>query len=200
MDEMAPSQRFTSTTQRWLDLITTGEVPSTLAEKKREIEEAEIRRKNTLESKASTLLGALGVSVTLLSVILAVIGNVSLLPVTFAIPLAVMFGLAAVHLIVAAYYAVAVAKVVDWYVDTPAAVEDRLAAETLFEARDIAEGFAVTEMNLPRMWLKSNYLSVAQSLFMRGIVLIGLGPIVAITVVWLLPIVRSTLTAVSGGS
>lgn len=138
-----------------------------------EVFDTEARRMNILESKASWLLAAAGLSVTLLTVIPAFTSGSWALPCGVARIAGVLLAFAAgFHLVSAAYYAVKVFKVGAIFIPTTYWVEQVIRAPR--DARHIwaANKFAAIEVNCKVMSMKSNSLSVAQDLFLRGLMLL----------------------------
>ncbi len=198
MEKVTVEDMFTETTQTWMKKVASTKLKAALMEEKNRIEASETHRKDVVESKASALLTALGVSVTLLAIIIAIVVNGEVLPSRFVVPLVIFFGIASLHLIFSAYYAVAVTLVTSMYVDTPDSVAARLGSNQDFESLVIAEGFSNLEMNFRPMRLRTNYLATAQSLFMRGIILIGIGPVVLLGGDWLIQSIQDLVAALRG--
>lgn len=138
-----------------------------------EVFDTEARRMNILESKASWLLGAAGVSVTLLTVVPAFAwGNWALSCRVARIPGVLLAIAAGLHLLTAVYCAVQVFKVGAIVIPTTYWVEQVIRAPR--DARHIwaANKLAAIEVNYKVMSMKSNSLSVAQDLFLRGLMLL----------------------------
>ena len=148
---------------------------STLLSEARRIEEAETDRKEAVESKASSLANATGLALTLVALVPTVLGTDWGLAKPVAVISALAFVLAIVHLLVAVYYAVNVSVVAPFYVSSTSTVKRRLETGGLDEASLAAEKLVNAEMNIPALIVKTNCLSVAQDLFVRGIALLAIG-------------------------
>jgi len=160
---------------------TSKSYPNELFSEIDKVEQGEIHRKEMLESKASSLLNTLGISITLIVLVPAILGKNWELPQCVAIVGASFFTLAVVHLLIAVYYAVKVTKVVSYYLKSADSVEDWIQNDPKKLVNLIAaEKFTNTKVNQPRLIIKSNCLIVAQALFIRGIVFFGIGALVVL--------------------
>jgi hypothetical protein len=148
---------------------------STLLSEARRIEEAETDRKEMVESKASALANATGLAVTLVALVPTVLGTDWGLAKPVAVMSALAFVLATVHLLVAVDYAVSVSVVAPFYMSSTSTVKRRLEKCGFDEASLAAEKLVNAQMNVPALIVKTNCLSVAQDLFVRGIALLAIG-------------------------
>ena len=139
------------------------------------IEEAEIDRKEVVESKASSLANATGLALTVVALVPTLLGTDWGLANPVARISALAFVLAIVHLLVAVEYAVNVSMVAPFYVSSTSTVKRSLEKGSLDEASLAAEKLVNAEMNVPALIVKTNCLSVAQDLFVHGIALLAIG-------------------------
>lgn len=153
---------------------------STLLSEALRIEQAEIDRKEVVESKASSLANATGLAVTLVALVPTVLEADWGLAKPVAVISGLAFVLAIIHLLVAVDYAVNVSMVAPFYVSSAGTVKRSLQKGSLDEASLAAEKLVNAEMNVPALIVKTNCLSVAQSLFVRGIALLGIGALPAL--------------------
>ena len=144
------------------------------------IQEAESKRKDTLEKKASTFVSGIGVGVGVISVVPALFSNYWLIPVGWAFVAGVAYLLAIIVLLVAAYYAVQVRQVAG--VASPCADSflDLLKEHQGKIDERIALTIAQVKWNEDLLLQKSNYLSVAEGLFLRGLALVAFAAVLSV--------------------
>lgn len=160
---------------------TSKSYPNELFSEIDKVEQGEIHRKEMLESKASSLLNTLGISVTLIVLVPAILGKDWELSKCVAIVVALFFTFAVVHLLMAAYYAAKVTKVGSYCMKSADSIEDWIQNDPKKLVNLIAaEKFANTKVNQLKLITKCNCLVVAQILFIRGIGLLGIGALVVL--------------------
>lgn len=155
---------------------------------------SEMERKNVIEQKASSLLGVAGLALTLTSIGLTLSGR-DLGVAPWEVLVAMIFlSVAILHFIASGYYAVRAMEVSS--IRTPSTSELR---ECLLQGHDAAAVWgalylADTEKNYESTLIRSNCLSVSQTMFMRGLIILGVGSIL----LFIFLVTTSTLHQTSG--
>ena len=173
---------YQASIDKWLEIIGEKVSDPLLVGETESIERAETQRKEAIEAKASSLTAALGISITLLVLVPAIMGKGWGLPIPVAWVVALTLILAVVHFLVAAYYALRVSKVAAFFVTSTETMKTLLKKQDdqMDQARILATKLANTEMNIPTLIVKTNCLAVAQTLFLRGIIFFGVGASIAL--------------------
>jgi hypothetical protein len=134
--------------------------------------ESENERKKTLESKALAFISAFGVSVSVILVLPALFGKQWNIPTSAALVLGGFYVLTVIHLLAAVYYASDARRVEGFAL--PSADEF---VQTLQECRQsvadrIVMYISQAKFNQPILLKKANSLAVAESMFIRGLILL----------------------------
>lgn len=148
----------------------------------KQIQDVESKRKETLENKASTFIVAIGLAISIVSSVPALFSNEKNITIKWAIITSAAYLVAVIHFLVSAYYAVKVRKVagfaqpcVDSFLDSmnsdKESIEDRIIL-TLTQ----------TKWNENLLTQKSNYLSVVEDLFLRGLAFVAFATFISIAV------------------
>ena len=145
----------------------------TLAEK---VLEAELRRKDTLESKAATFIVAPSTATAIAAAVAPLSDDLELSVLAIAIA-GSAYALALVHLLVASSYAIAVRRV-EGFVVLSVANAHSLLQENARER--IATRFAFASLNEPALVRKANRLSVSEDLFLRGLAFLAFASVIAL--------------------
>jgi hypothetical protein len=147
-----------------------------LEEMAKQVHESEAERREELENKASAFLYGSGIAASIISIALK-LGfdtHVPTIPMVFSV---VLFLVAILHMLFAAYYAVMTRR------PTPLA---HLSADVFINSltgdgwktkERITHTIGRVKWNEYRILLKSNYLYAAEELFLRGLILFGCGAI-----------------------
>jgi hypothetical protein len=146
------------------------------------VTETELRRKDTLESKATSYLLAIGIAIGLVSGIPALFGEGWRFPSLTAQVLSVLHGLSVLHFLDAAYHAVRARQTEAMAVPLVADVLDLASKPDGADVRRLVSALVRARYNEPLIIKKSNHLAVAESMFLRGLVLIALASIGALTI------------------
>jgi hypothetical protein len=126
--------------------------------------QSEIRRKETIESKATSLFEAMGFAVALVS-IAVIFADKSPLLIISLLPIAnlVLSGICSWH----------ATEIGEFFLPTLESVKENLGlAEEKLMIRSVVEKLVDIEMNSPIMLIKSNWLSAAYQHFLFGILLL----------------------------
>jgi len=140
------------------------------------IEQGGLKRKETLESKAYSILGSIEISAILLIFIsTAVFASDWKLPKGVLISIVIVFGLAIIHLLTSVYYATKVIMVGEYFIQSSESVDEWIENEPSKLEYLVAQKYANSKMNQPIMISKSNFLTVAQKLFIRSVMFLSIG-------------------------
>lgn len=146
----------------------------------KELRQTEIKRKDTIENKATTYIYGIGFSCTIVSIVLSLmVEQTKGLTLPSIIPL-LFYLFSLVLLLVSAYYAIKVRQVIGYHQLTADRVHDFLKSDQKESKRYIAETVADSKMNEIPLLKKSNYLSVAESLFLRGLAFFAFATILSV--------------------
>lgn len=135
----------------------------------REIRESELKRKETIENKAIMFVYAVGFSLTILSLILAVLGGGWGTGGITAFIVAVLYFSSFVFLLGAAYYLVKVRKVEAFHSLCPDMFLSALEKKENWIEEYIIELVTSSKLNEDRLTIMANDLSVAEKFFLRGL-------------------------------
>ncbi len=163
----------------FLQRIAAAEAPELIIAEIERVEESELRRRELLESKASSLLAALGVVVSLILLLPAIFERPRTAFPHVAISLSILVTIAILHLLAAVYHAVLVSRVGALYLPSIGSVDALLKPggdQTRYAA---AQKYANARMNEPILTIKSNHLSMAQKMFLRGIIALVIAAVIS---------------------
>lgn len=147
--------------------------------------ESEIKRKDTVESKATSYLVAIGIATGLVSGLPVLFGKNWLIPSNAALPLAVLDALAVMHFLVAAYHAIRTRQTEALAVPLVDDVLELASKPDGAGARRLVSALTRARYNEPLITKKANHLAVAETMFLRGLMFIAIASI-GVLVVWLL--------------
>lgn len=145
-----------------------------------QIKESEAKRKEIIESKATSLITGIGIGVGIISIIPLLFSERWLLPTGWAIVSGFAYLLAMICLFVAAYYAVKVRRVGGFALPSYAAFLDLLRTHQGKIEERIVLTLAQTRWNEELLLSKANYLSAAEELFLRGLALLAFAAVISI--------------------
>lgn len=146
------------------------------------ITETETKRKDTVETKATSYLLAISIAVALVAGIPALFGEDWGLPSRAAQILSVLHGLAVLHFLVAAYHAVRTRQTEAMAVPLVDDVLDLASKPDGAGLRRLVSALVRARYNEPLITKKHNHLAVVESMFLRGLVLIAIASISALAV------------------
>lgn len=138
--------------------------------------EAEIKRKDVLESKAATFIVAPTVATAITSAIAPLTKDLSLSNYTATI-ITICYIIALIHLLVSTWYAIT-ARRPGRYVVLSALNARDLLTKTRIER--IWARLAYARMNEPSLVMKFNRLSVSEDLFLRGLAFVAVATILTL--------------------
>ncbi len=133
--------------------------------------ESESKRREIIESKALAFIVALGISVSIFSALPAFFGEKGNIPPAAALGAVVVSALAIIHLLVAAYYAIETRRITGLAVPSYFEFMGRMKEGAYNEKARIILLISQARFNEPILTKKANSLSVAETMFLRGLVL-----------------------------
>ncbi len=146
----------------------------------RQVQDAESKRKETLENKASTFIAASGIATSVISIIPALFADEWNIPIKCAMVSGGAYLLAIICFLVSAYYAVKVRRVAGFAQPSVASFLDSMKSNKGSGKKRVVLTVASSKWNEDLLLRKSNYLSVAEDLFLRGLVLVTIVALVSI--------------------
>jgi hypothetical protein len=177
-NQVAQDVLWNHTMNEFIDAIS-DELPLTnIKEEALTIQEREKSRKDTIEQKASWLSGSMGLSVAIISVIPAFLDPKWDIPKSFQILASSFYLLSLINFIVGAYYSVLVRKVSAYYGPSIESLIGKIKNGKWDEKKNIAITLTESKWNEKTITKKINYLSVAESLFLRGIAFVAISVII----------------------
>lgn len=147
--------------------------PESLRGDTERLHESERRRKDTIESKATTYLVGIGVAGGLVSAVPVLFSDSWKLQSTLAAAVAVLHLLAVIHFFVAAFASVNARRIAGFALPSADQVlkRERTAADEASRDEDIRILLTEAKFNEPILTRKMNSLSVAETMFLRGLFL-----------------------------
>jgi hypothetical protein len=134
--------------------------------------ESETKRKETIESKALAFVSVFGVSVSVISALLTLFGEKWSISTPAALIVGIFYGLAIIHLLVAVYYAIDARRVAGFALPNADEFVETLQERRQSVADRIVMYVSQAKFNQPILIKKANSLAVAESMFLRGLVLV----------------------------
>jgi len=146
-----------------------------------QVQEAEIKRKETLENKASTFVSFIGVSVSIISVIPVLFVDKWNIPTDWAIIASIAYLVSIILFFVAGYYAIQVRRVAGFALPCAGTFIEAMKQNQGDIRERIVLTIAQTKWNEVLLTKKANFLSVVEDLFLRGLAIIAFAAIVSIS-------------------
>jgi hypothetical protein len=143
------------------------------------IYESEANRKNTLESKAGTFVGGIGLAVSIVSVVPVLLADDWKVPGTCAWVAGVGYLLAIIYLLVGACHAIRVLRVESYVLQCADAFTEILEQGGGKPAERIAWIVASTKSNEDGLTRKANHLEVAKRMFLRGVFFVAFATVLS---------------------
>jgi len=147
----------------------------------KELREAEWKRKEIIENKATTFVCGVGLSCTIISIIVALFvsrSDVLRFPIIIAM---IAYFASFIFLLISAYYAIKVRQVEAFHSLSADRVHSILKENQQNQLRVyIVEAIADCKINEAPLLRKSNYLSVAEELFLRGLALLAFASVISV--------------------
>lgn len=147
----------------------------------KEIQEAELKRKDTVENKATSFISSVGIGIAIISVVPALFADTWKIPKIWAIIAGISFLIAILLLLISVYYAVKVRLVKGFAVPCADSFKEMLKDDGWKYEERIVMRIAMTKWNEDTLNQKTNYLSVAENMFLRGLALIAFAVIICIS-------------------
>lgn len=132
--------------------------------------EAEIKRKEVLEGKASSFILAPSIATTFVATISPMIKELSTSPLILTVLIAVLYLLSLVNFLASTHYAIRVRQVSGFVL-----LSAKNAHELIHQSPSdrITQRLVSSRLNEPALLKKSNFLSVAEDLFLNGLGLLA---------------------------
>ncbi|MDD2466751.1 MAG: hypothetical protein PHI97_22360 [Desulfobulbus sp.] len=147
----------------------------------KDIQESELKRKDTVENKATSFISSAGIAITVISIIPALFAESWDIPKKWALVSGIAFFVAIILLLVSVYFAIKVRLVKGFALPCADGFKDLLKEGQGKIDERIAIRIASTKWNEDILNQKINYLSVAEDLFLRGLALIAFAVIVSVS-------------------
>lgn len=147
----------------------------------KDIQESELKRKDTVENKATSFISSVGIAITIITIIPALFADTWEIPRTWALVSGTAFFIAIILLLVSVYYAFKVRLVKGFVVPCADAFKELLKECGGKIEERIVIRIASTKWNEDVLHQKINYLSVAEDMFLRGLALIAFAVIICIS-------------------
>lgn len=136
---------------------------------------SEQRRREFVESKSTSLVGTLGVVVSLTAIVPAVLERSQSHALKSGVLIAIVSVLAVIHFLVAVYFSIKTIQVGALYLPSTSGIDELLKIGGEHRAlAAAANGYASARLNEPILTKKSNYAAVAQQMYLRGIVFLAI--------------------------
>lgn len=175
INRQAKNNDWRRLSESWTEIIDVKRI-SSLSEAVDNLYESEMRRKDTIESKATSLFEAIGFAASLVSIAIVFAERSPILFLSL-IPLAnlVLSGICSWHAIRLGQFYLPTLEGIKANLESP-----RIKQDAELKMRLITEKLVDTEMNTPTILMKSNWFTAALQHFLLGILLISVFFIVII--------------------
>jgi len=147
----------------------------------KDIQESELKRKDTVENKATSFISSAGIAITVISIIPALFSESWDIPKKWALVSGIAFFVAIILLLVSVYFAIKVRLVKGFALPCADGFKALLKEGHGKIDERIAIRIASTKWNEDILNQKINYLSVAEDLFLRGLALIAFAVTVSVS-------------------
>jgi hypothetical protein len=144
------------------------------------IGDTESKRKDTLENKAATYVIGIGIGISILSIVPTLFSDKWLIPAMSAYTATAAYLTAIICLLVAAYYSIRVRQVAGIASPSADSFLDLVKVHQGRVEERIVLIIANSKWNEDLLLQKSNYLSVAEKLFLRGLSLLAFAAIISV--------------------
>jgi hypothetical protein len=141
--------------------------------------ESENERNETLESKALAFVSAFGVTVSVISALPALFSEKWNISTPAALIVGVSYGLAIIHLLVAVYYAIDARRVSGFALPNADEFVETLQERRQSVADRIVMYISQAKFNQSILLKKANSLWVAESMFIRGLLLVAIASLIS---------------------
>ncbi len=141
--------------------------------------ESESERNETLESKALAFISAFGVTVSVILALPALFSEKWDISTPTALTVGVFYGLAITHLLVAVYYAIYARRVAGFALPNADEFVEALQECRQSVADRIVMYISQAKFNQPILLKKANSLWVAETMFIRGLLLVAIASLIS---------------------
>jgi len=151
-----------------------------VAEAANKIQDYEIARKDGLENKALVFSTGISIAAGVMSVLPVLFSNKWGIPETGAIVAGTVYLIAIIHLWIAAYYGVLIRQIQGLARPSATSLINELNDEDWDSKQRVLTVLSNVKWNENYLLLKSNYLSVAEKMFLRGLAFIAVAAVTAV--------------------
>lgn len=145
------------------------------------VQEYEMKRNETIENKAASLIGSIGIAMSIISIVPALFGKEWNIPYRYALCAGIAYLLSVVHLLVGIYYAVKVRAVAGYERPCVDRLKEFVKKKEWSKTERIALTLTQAKWNEPLLTRKANLLKVAETVFLRGLAFIAFAAIISIS-------------------
>jgi len=146
------------------------------------VQDAELGRKEILDSKASTFASSIGIITGIVSMLPVLFGDKGVIPLKWAITAGLSYLLAVIHLFIAIYYAIQARRIVGFARPCVDTFVESIKNSKISIQEQIILMVTQTKWNEKSLLKKSNHLSVVEDLFLRGLAFLTLASVIVIAV------------------
>jgi hypothetical protein len=144
------------------------------------LEQAEIHRKEILETKAASLIASLGVIITLVGILPVITSKEWGICGPLLITASAIFLLSMIHLLSALFYSIRVIEPKSLFTTNWSTISDNIQRTRINIKGIIAEKITIANANEKLLSVKSHNLETARSLLIRGIFFFAAGAVIAV--------------------
>ena len=160
--------------KNWLNFMRQKKIDvDFLADQVDELYDSEVGRRNAIEAKASSLLGVVGLALTLTSIGFALNGQESITSGQVAKVALVAIVVAVVYFVASGYYAARVRELRRLWTSTTSSFRDVMSSAQNAKLEMAARRLADIDMNYSVTLTRSNMLSMSQDLLLRALFFLG---------------------------
>lgn len=141
------------------------------------LHESEKKRKETIEAKATTYLVGIGIAGGLVAAFPTLFDETWRLPSVLTVLVGVFHLLAVLHLFAGAVHAIQARRVAGFAMPSVDQVLDRASRPAEIEMNDLRTFLIESRFNEPILIKKMNHLAIAETMFLRGLVLVSVAAI-----------------------
>ena len=168
--------------QETQEVVTAISDDATITQFANEVAQSELKRKETIESKASIITQAAGLAVSIAALAPATLGKPWILSSGWTLAALIVYCASLLHLIIGVYYATKARRVRDYTMpsaDGFVALLKNSKSQNL--KRDlIVQKIAESKWNEDALTIKGNFLSVSEDMFLRGLSFFSVSMVIAL--------------------
>lgn len=147
-----------------------------------QLAESELNRKDTIENKASSFTSSIGIMISIVVIVPTLYASDWNISFFWATLIVFSYAIGVLCLLIAEYYAIMVRRTEAFIVPSAYSLMEDIKEGKFSGKQYIISVIASTKWNQRVLLKKTNYLSVAEVLFPRGLILIAFAVLVSISV------------------